>query len=189
MGDHRVESRSGRRRWSPLDRLDPLAQVATLGLIVRWLLHVDDIASLFARFGWRAVAHGQWCGPEGWLLRGTGATPRWFAPESLISATQNFLNLPGASGPTTSPIDVPEDHMALTPKTGTSSAVSLATAGSVPPSLTAKSWTGASLPAAGGPTADWNYPLSTLKAHRQDLADLTGRSGTPRKRPSDESSE
>ena len=42
--------------------------------------------------------------------------------------------------------------MALTPKTGTSSAVSLATVGSVPPSLTAKSWTGASLPAAGGPT-------------------------------------
>ena len=79
--------------------------------------------------------------------------------ESLISATQNFLNLPGASGPTTSPIDVPEDHMALTPKTGTSSAVSLATAGSVPPSLTAKSGTGASLPAAGGPTADWKYPL------------------------------
>ena len=82
-----------------------------------------------------------------------------FARESLISATQNFLNLPGASGPTTSPIDVPEDHMALTPKTGTSSAVSLATVGSVPPSLTAKSWTGASLPAAGGPTADGKYPL------------------------------
>ena len=47
MGDHWVESRSGRRRWSPLDRLDSLAQVATLGLIVRWLLYVDDVASLF----------------------------------------------------------------------------------------------------------------------------------------------
>jgi len=33
------------------------------------------------------------------------------------------------------------------------------------------------------------WEISTLKAHRQDLADLTGRSGTPRKRPSDESSE
>ena len=46
--------------------------------------------------------------------------------------------------------------MALTRKTGASSAVSLATAGSVPPSLTAKSGTGASLPAAGGPTEAGN---------------------------------
>ena len=84
-----------------------------------------------------------------------------FARESLISATQNFLNLPGASGPTYHISDRRSrgSHGALTPKTGTSSAVSLATVGSVPPSLTAKSWTGAALPAPGGPTADWNYPL------------------------------
>ena len=77
-------------------------------------------------------------------------------------------------------------HGALTPKTGTSSAVSLATVGSVPPSLTAKSGTGASLPAAGGPTA--RQEISTLKAHRQDLANLI-KIWVANKRPSDESSE
>ena len=51
---HRIESGSGRRRWSPLDRLDPLTQIATLGLIVGWFLHVDDSALLFATqsFDW-----------------------------------------------------------------------------------------------------------------------------------------
>ena len=76
--------------------------------------------------------------------------------------------------------------MALTRKTGASSAVSLATAGSVAPSLTAKSGSGASLPAAGGPTADGK---SALKAHRRrDLANLI-KIWVANKRPSDESSE
>ena len=78
--------------------------------------------------------------------------------------------------------------MALTPKTGTSSAVSLATVGSVPPSLTPDCKVLDWCVAPAGRRSHRGLEISTLKAHRQDLADLTGRSGTP-KRPSDESSE
>ena len=76
LGDHRIEACSGGDRWSPLDRLNPLAQVAALGFIVRWLLHVDDSALLFTCFGRRAVAHGERSGPERRLLRGRGTAPR-----------------------------------------------------------------------------------------------------------------
>ena len=98
-------------------------------------------------------------------------------------ACEALACIPGASRPSTSPIDVPDDHMALTRKTGASSAVSPATAGSVAPSLTAKSGTGAPLPTPGGPTADGK---SALKAHRRrDLANLIKKIWVAYKRPSD----